>query len=568
MNITADEIPCSTETESLTSQEIWPYFRENSLLEGAVSEAVRELQVYREMAMTCAFGAMATACQGHVDVEMPTGHKVPTSLMLLTIADSGERKTTTQNFFFESINELNDAAYKANVAALAEHRVEHQLWGTSKRHLERTYSKCAAQKDEPATRAALDAVAEHVRAEPQPNRSGKFLYEDTTPQALVQMLHENTPNGCLLTSEANSIFSGKALGELDKLNTLWDGGSVIVDRVSRAGFILQNARLTLSLMAQPSVIARFMGKRGEEARGTGFLARFLVVKPRPMAGQRNNEKLSVSASALRHRQAFNDRIRERLTTTAKPDRQVLRFTGAAADLWFQYSQNLEQQMQENGLYHYLKDHASKLLENTSRLAAILHTFERASDSETEIDHFTLEFCWKFCQICSKHFIENLANEPQLVTDANNLAHYLLRAAYEDPRTVNEPRTAREKNSGLNSGPICPQPPSELMRGVKTNFTLTQIKQRGPSTLRGRANAERLDATIELLTKLGHITKEGSRYLFQETLLLKRGEKPELKNGEILTIKELPLFSEQMYWEPDGRRTGLVDPSGYFIKIRT
>ncbi|PAU54718.1 hypothetical protein BZL41_21870 [Pseudomonas sp. PIC25] len=479
------------------------------------------------MATMCAFGAMATACQGLVDVQMPTGHQVPTSLMLLTIAESGERKTTTQNYFFEAINDLNDAAYRANQTAAVEHRVKYQLWSTRRRHLERMYSKCATQEDDAITQAALEEVAEHARAEPQPARSNKFLYEDTTPQALVQMLYENAPNGCLLTSEANSIFSGKALGELDKLNTLWDGNSVIVDRISREGFILQNARLTLSLMAQPSVISRFMSKRGEEARGTGFLARFLVAKPRPMAGQRIDRTLS----ELPRQKAFNNRIRECLPPITPAERQVLSFSEKAKEFWFQCNRNLEQQMRENGPYHYLKDHASKLLENASRLAAVLHTFERNSENNIEIDHSTLEFCWKFAQKCSGHFIKHLANEPQIITDANHLAYYLLKVAYKS-----ENPEKHSHNKRLS-------PPDNLIKGVKTTFTLTQVKQYGPSSLRGRANAERLEAAIELLTKLGHIEKIGGRYEFQESILLT--ENPKLRNGDFITIKELPLFQEQV-----------------------
>lgn len=545
MNYTDDD-SWSTNAESLTHQEDWPSFREHSLVEAAVTEAARELQVSREMAMMCAFGAMATACQKHVDVQMPTGHKVPTSLMLLTIADSGERKTTTQNNFFEAINHLNDAAHRANEGALIEHRVEHQLWNTRKRHLERTYSKHATQKDEAAMQKSLEAIAEHIRAEPQPARSAKFLYEDTTPQALVQMLYENTPNSCLLTSEASSIFSGKALGELDKLNTLWDGNSVIVDRISREGFVLQNARLTLSLMAQPSVISRFMGRRGEEARGTGFLARFLVVKPRPMAGHRKDQKLS----ELPRRKAFNARISDRLNSTTLPKRKILSFSEQAKDLWFQYSHYLEQQMQENGIYHYLKDHASKLLENASRLAAILHAFERNSESDTEIDYFTLEFCWKFAQNCSSHFIKHLANEPQIVTDANILAHYLLITAHKNDPLKNRRETVT----------------SSLISGITLKFTLTQLKQYGPSSLRGRANSERLDAAIELLRKLGHIARNGSFYRFSESILLRTGE-PELKNGEIIEIKELPLFSQQVFDRPRSSSNGSLGTSGYFIVVR-
>ncbi|PAU63678.1 YfjI family protein [Pseudomonas indica] len=550
MNSMNDEKSESMGARALTDQEDWPSYQEGSLVEAAVKEAVRELQVSPEMATMCAFGAMATACQGLVDVQMPTGHQVPTSLMLLTIAESGERKTTTQNYFFKAINDLNDAAHRANQTALVEHRVEYKLWSTRRRHLERMYSKCATQEDDAITRAALEEVAEHARAEPQPARSNKFLYEDTTPQALVQMLYENAPNGCLLTSEANSIFSGKALGELDKLNTLWDGNSVIVDRISREGFILQNARLTLSLMAQPNVISRFMSKRGEEARGTGFLARFLVVKPRPMAGQRTNR----TPCELPRREAFNARIRERLNPTLLSERQVLSFSEKAKDLWFRYSQNLEQQMRKNGLYYYLKDHASKLLENASRLAAVLHAFERSSDSDIEISHSTLEFCWKFAHNCSRHFREHLANEPQIVTDTNLLACYLLNAAIREEKLA-----TRHENT--------PYSPDNLRHGLRKTFTLTLVKQYGPSSLRGKANAERLEAAIDLLTRLGHINKTGGSYQFSESILLK--QPPELKNGELINIKELPLFTEQELCEGinSPRSQGYsYDLGGYLIKV--
>ncbi len=560
MNNTNTEIQISSTGETPTFQEGWPCFLEHSLMEAAIVEAARELQVSRGMAMMCAFGAMATACQGQVDVQLPTGHQVPTSLMLLTIADSGERKTTTQNYFFDAINTLNSKAYEDNKAALIEHRVEHQLWGTHKRHLERMYNKFATQEDKDATHAALKAIEEHARAEPRPPISGKFLYEDTTPQALVQMLYENTPNGCLLTSEANSIFSGKALGELDKLNTIWDGSNVIVDRISREGFILQDARLTLSLMAQPSVIATFMGKRGEEARGTGFLARFLVIKPLSMAGQRIQRPMS----PLLRQKAFSARIQECLSSSNLSDRQVLFFSEPAKNLWYEYSQKLEQEMQENGLYYYLKDHASKLLENTSRLAAILHTFERTSNSDIEISLFTLKFCWELVRLCSNHFMEHLANEPQLVTDTNDLAHYLLKIANQESHN-SAPSTLQHSHAYKTQVMEGRIPPDNLLSGVEARFTLTQVKRFGPNSLRGRANAARLEAAINLLTKLGHIIKEGSYFRFKETILNKR-EEPTLKNGTFITIKELPLFNEQEYWEPDVYDK-FGNQEGYFFKSK-
>lgn len=467
-------------TNTLNDESDWPRFREHSLYEAAVEEAAREVQVSREMAMMCAFGAMATACQGYVDVQMPTGRQVPASLMLLTIADSGERKTTTLNDFFEAIQELNNSEYLTHVNALKEHRAKHLMWSAQKRHLESQYRKSASKKNIEVIKEAEEVLASHLKDEPFPAISGKFLYEDTTPQALVQMLYENTSNACLLTSEANSILSGKALGELDKLNTLWDGGSVIVDRISREGFILQNARLTLSLMAQPTVIHRFMGKRGEEARGTGFLARFLVARPRSMAGLREARKFSDRP----RKKAFNDRIREILNIKPPSKRQTLRFSEHAVSLWHEYSKYLEESMQENGLYYYLRDHASKILENTSRLAAILHTFERKSDDDAEIGLDTLEYCWKFTQKCSSDFIKNVCTEPQVVTDANEIARFLLREAWR-PRgsSIKRNKTKDRHESTSRNFLLSPiKLPNHLRYGYEFNFSLTELKQYGPSSL--------------------------------------------------------------------------------------
>lgn len=528
----------STDPEEPRKQDEWPCYREQSLFEAAVEESSRQLEVSREMAMMCALGAMAATCQRYVDVELPSGSKAPASLMLLTIAESGERKTTTQNYFFGSIDKINEEAIEANSKDLLEHRIKHKLWSTEQRHLERMYGRYASAGDDEAADTATKEIEEHLRLEPVPLPSGKFLYEDTTPQALVQFLYENAENGCLLTSEANSIFNGKAMSELDKLNTLWDGGTLIVDRLSRAPITLKGARLTMALMAQPSVISNFMGRRGEEARGTGFLARFLVAKPKPKAGERTN---SMGSAARPRKKAFDNRIREIFETPLPAIRQTLTFSEPAKTLWFEINKYIEEQMQESGLFYYMKDHASKLLENTSRVAAVLHAFERSSTDEVEIDLFTLKFSWRFAQACSGHFAKNLANEPQIITDTCELANYLLRISHDDPRNN---RIFDEGAPGADLRMNRSNLPPHLRDGFKTTVTLTQIKQLGPYRLRGRANADRLQAAIELLGKLGHLINDRGRYNFKESIITE--EEPILRNGEIVTITALPLYKNQEF----------------------
>ena len=84
-------------------------------------------------------------------------------------------------------------------------------------------------------------------------------------------------------------------------------------------------------------------------------------------------------------------------------------------------------------------------------------------------------------------------------------------------------------------------------------------------MRGRANSERLNAAIDLLTKLGHIKKEGGRYRFKETIIrfLSDPIEPEMRNGEFININELPLFTEQVY---DKETNSAWDEPQYYIKI--
>ena len=71
-------------------------------------------------------GAVALATQGHADVVLPTvDRKVPLSLFLLTIAASGERKSTVDGFALQPIREKEDAlaeAYREDYQKVSERR--------------------------------------------------------------------------------------------------------------------------------------------------------------------------------------------------------------------------------------------------------------------------------------------------------------------------------------------------------------------------------------------------------------------------------------------------------------
>lgn len=84
----------------------WPCYRENSIFESTVVELAASLEVSDEMARTSILGAMSIACQGLINVAFPNGHTVPVSLMTLMIAETGERKTATDDFSVKPIKEF------------------------------------------------------------------------------------------------------------------------------------------------------------------------------------------------------------------------------------------------------------------------------------------------------------------------------------------------------------------------------------------------------------------------------------------------------------------------------
>ena len=81
----------------------FPNYMPLPLLSAAVDEAQNNIKAPRPLIFSTALAAIAVAIQGLFDVRKPNGQRVPLSLMLLTIANSGERKSTVENVFLGAI---------------------------------------------------------------------------------------------------------------------------------------------------------------------------------------------------------------------------------------------------------------------------------------------------------------------------------------------------------------------------------------------------------------------------------------------------------------------------------
>jgi putative DNA primase/helicase len=177
---------------------------------------------------------------------------------------------------------------------------------------------------------------------------------------------------------------------LGLLNVLWDGGELSIGRRTSDSFTLKGARLTVALQVQESVLRAFLEKTGGLARGSGFLARFLVAWPESTQGYRPfTEPPSTWPKLAR----FNKRIIEILNTQAPLNDQggltpvMLTFTPAAKQAWIDFHDAIEIELRSGGELYDVRDVASKTADNAARLAALFHVFAHGPCGAVDIDSF-------------------------------------------------------------------------------------------------------------------------------------------------------------------------------------
>jgi len=227
---------------------------------------------------------------------------------------------------------------------------------------------------------------------------------------------------------------------------------------------------------------------------------------------------------------FRRRLKNRLDSAIEKaitgkSRTSLKFSKSAQERWAEMNAQIEGEMGKHRLYFHCTGHASKLMDNISRVAALIHTFEKEDYETQKIEVDDLEFAYKLCRRASQDYLDYVAGEPEILTLTNILI-----------------RNIRKHGADRGSGNFA--------------FDRVIIQQKG-SPIKIRA-PEKLDMALNMLTRLGHLEYMSQsitlKYQFKETILQKLGE-PELKNGEQYYIRELPRFSDQYYDE--NRSNGLL-----------
>ena len=382
-----------------------------------VNEVTYATQAPIQLVTSVALAAAAIAVQSTCTVARKPGLEGPVSLFLLTICESGERKSAVQAQFFKPFADQQRCWHEEAAQKASEQLIERQIWKEKSSAL-RAELRRAARQGNPT-----DEIEKRLRgfleAEPKAGNTRKLIYEDTTPEALLAGLHTCGNSAALVHDEFGHFVDGSMSKKLPLLNSIWSGSEPAVDRKTVDSFVTRDPRLTCLFQAQPAVFQRFMDKQGQQARGNGFLARTLMSSPPSTQGGRFDDGV---ATPCEHLAWFHDRCRTLLNRSWN---RVLRFTPDAQRLWHNVANEYEATMQPGWLNSDIRDFASKAAEHIARIAAVLHGFMNDESDEISVDF--LQAAIDLVEIHRQQFKtlmlnQNQASDPQ--KDAGSLYNWI------------------------------------------------------------------------------------------------------------------------------------------------
>jgi hypothetical protein len=343
------------------------------------------------IAMQSVMAVVSTTTQGLADVEALHG-PVPISLFLITVAQSGERKSACDGLATIAIKEVDQER-------------ERQY-----RHIKRVFEAelVAFQKGQRRKpKQDFDVIDgdfkdPNVELAPEPPLVTTILISDVTIEGLHRRLETGTPSVAVVTDEGGQFFGGHGMKPENALKTiagfskLWDGAPISKSRASSETVVLYDKRVSLHAMIQPLVAQRVIGD--PIMKDQGFLSRVLIAYPDSKIGSRKITNDPVYIAAKRKAQAvlltYNDRIKELLNielqilpdTRADLNLRQLDLSDQARSKLEAFYNRVEQASNKGEAFEYMTGFASKATEMAARIAGVqtLYANEHAAEITEEM----------------------------------------------------------------------------------------------------------------------------------------------------------------------------------------
>jgi len=356
--------------------EPYPVAELGPILQPAAESLRRVIQAPDAVCGASVLAAASLAAQALANVEID-GREIPLSLWMLTVAESGERKSAVDGEAMRAAREHEKELAKAYELEQRAHAAELAEWEARCADAK----KAAGKSKGVGLAAALQAIGPAPPAPLIP----RLIVGDFTAEGLAKLLAGGWPSVGAFTDEAALVFGGHGMSKETVTRTagtlckLWDNGTLDRVRALDGATKLYGRRLALHLMAQPVIAERALSD--DVLAGQGFLARCLLAWPESTAGTRSYRAESLRDDAALARMAYRlGELHRQPLPLAEGERQELRpralhLDAAAKAVWVQLHDAVEAGMGPGGQFATAKPWASKTPEQALRIAGVLALLE-------------------------------------------------------------------------------------------------------------------------------------------------------------------------------------------------
>jgi len=350
-------------------------------------EAISDMtQTEPAIAAQSVLAVSTLATQPHIDVRLPHGGICPTSGFFITVAESGERKSS-----------VNDRAYlpvrRREKELHDRYEIEHEIYVADLEAYKQAIqnAKSGGRGGSSRNRDAIRSDIIAVGKEPKKPMLPWLTSADPTVEGLIKNWPGSHPAQGIVASEGGQFLGGHGftadavLKTAAMLSTAWSGETIRRNRAGDGITNLDGRRLSIDLQCQPEVAVSFYSSA--TLRDQGLLARFLPVWPASRIGSRVIAKLKPETD--QDYQTYLSRIGALLGLSYVTDEdsrgglltRELSFDPAAGQVWIAFANASEKQMLPGGEYETITGLASKLPEHAARLAAVIEVVSGPSPRE-------------------------------------------------------------------------------------------------------------------------------------------------------------------------------------------
>lgn len=345
------------------------------VLKDVIETLYKETQIPKELIGNVVLAAASLACQSLINVESPYT-KLPEQccLYLMTVAESGEGKTTINKQIMKPFYDFSSEMIKEYEVKRTQYKQEYKIWKVKKQALESNLRK--AMRNNYSGEMEEEKIKEINSKEPVCPHHPNFIYEDTTLKSLMEGLNEQS-EACIISDEAITFFKGLLKNNPGLLNKSWDGESYDLVRARGERYTVKPC-LTISLMSQPGIFVDYISKHGSIARESGFLSRFLFSWVNSSVGNRNIN--SNQDNVKKSLDAFHKRINELLEEVKlriinkNTIKKTLRLTDDAISIWNENNRKIQNKITPGNEWEHIKDIGAKSGASILRISAILQYF--------------------------------------------------------------------------------------------------------------------------------------------------------------------------------------------------